>query len=80
MKTITGRVISDPPKIRLDSNRKTINDLKKLDQWLLDQALEEAKSKNDDWFPLLIKNEVAGKLPVATRASINLYLFGETND
>lgn len=77
MKTITGREIPNPPQIRLDSNRKAINDLKKLDQWLLDQAFDEAKSRNDDYFPLLIKNEKAGKLPVATKESINLYLFGE---
>lgn len=80
MKTTSGREIPNPPKIRLDSNRKTTIDIKKLQFWLLEQAKEEATSRNDDYFLTLIKGEIAGKLPKATMDSINLYLFGKTND
>jgi hypothetical protein len=77
MITLTGRTIPKPPPIRLDSNRKALNDLKKVEQWLLDNAREEATLKKDDYFLTLIRNEVAGKLPPATVDSLNLYLFGE---
>lgn len=79
MITLTGRVITNPPLIRISSNRKALNDIKKVQQWLLDNAREEAEHKQDSYFLLLIKNEKAGKLPQATIDSLNVYLFGKTD-
>ena len=76
IKTLSGRFIPAPLKIRLDSPRKTIIDLKKLHQWLIDQTLDEARSRNDEYGELLFINEKAGKLSQGTIALMNSYLFG----
>lgn len=48
------------PKIDLTNNRKTINTLKRIDEWLIKNALMFAKSKNDSYmtmqFEQIIKN------------------------
>lgn len=77
IKTVTGRLIPLPPKIRLDSNRKTINDVKKVNHWLLDQAKAEAVANNDEFNLLWINNEKIKNLPQASIDCLNVYLFGE---
>ncbi len=76
MITLSGRVISSPPIIRLDTNRKACMDLVKVEMWLLRQGKEEAIARNDDYFQVFIQGEKAGKLPQATKDCINQYLFG----
>jgi hypothetical protein len=74
--TLSGRRIDAPPQIRLDSNRKTIIDLKKQQQWLLDEAYTEAFIKKDEFNLNWIKNEKPN-LPPAVIDSLNVYLFGQ---
>ena len=75
--TITGRIIPAPPSIDTSTNQKAHGGLKKVDAWLRQQAIDEAKSRNDDFN--LISFENAKKLSPSDRDGMNLYLFGEEN-
>ncbi len=77
VRTVTGRKIPAPPRIRLDSNRKCANDLKKLNVWLVEQAIEEALARNDDFNRCWIFNENPKNLPDGVKTTLNVYLFGE---
>ena len=77
IETITRRRIAAPPRIRLDTNRKCQNDVKKLEAWLKEQAIAEAASRGDDWNLMQFQAMKAGKLTTAEKDGANLYLFGE---
>ena len=77
VETVTRRRIAAPPRIRLDTNRKCQNDVKKLEAWLKEQAIAEAASRGDDWNLMQFQAMKAGKLTTAEKDGANLYLFGE---
>lgn len=66
-------------KIRLDSNRKCINDIKIINQWLIDMSIAECKANKDDYNILFFENENVNNLPPASIDMMNVYLFGETH-
>jgi len=66
-------------RVRLDSNRKCINDIKEINQWLIDQTIAECKSNNDDYNLCLFKDENVKNLPDGSIALMNLYLFGDAD-
>jgi len=74
--TRSGREV-EPPPIRTDSDRKLNIDLKKVDAWLVDEAIKEADYRQDtynsDRFEFSMN---ARKLSPADRTSLNDYLFG----
>ena len=74
--TITGRRIPVPPAIRTDTNRKATADVKKVDQWLVEQAKAEAASRNDEFNGLQFSQMKTGKLSQADKDLANQYLFG----
>jgi len=77
--TLSGRQIPTPPPIRVDTNRKAIADLKKHDQWIIDQAIAEATAKNDDFNLIQFQQMKAGKLSQSDKDGANVYLFGHAN-
>lgn len=74
MITATGREIPEPPRIRLDTNRKTTIDLKKFERWLLDQGIEEAKSRKDSYNLGWLERETLPLTPSSIEL-LNEYLF-----
>jgi hypothetical protein len=78
MLTLSGRSIPNPPAIRLDSSRKAANDIKRIEAWLLTNAIAEAKTRGDDYNLTWMIGEKPGKLPPATVDNLNVYLFGTT--
>lgn len=77
VKTLSGREIPAPPRIRLDTNRKATIDLKKQNQWLIDQSSAEAQARGDNFNYRHFSNERADNLPEASKSGMSLYLFGE---
>lgn len=47
--TNTGRKTTPFPKVSLDTNRKASNTLKLVDRWLMQNALDEARSRSDEF-------------------------------
>lgn len=76
IKTVSGREIPAPPPIRLDTDRKASSDVKKVDSWLLDQALQEAEDRNDDFNKTQFQGLDPKKLSPADKDILNQYLFG----
>lgn len=72
--TATDREIPLPPKM---SKRITKADTKKFNQWLIDQALAEAKARGDDWNYDRFSYEKADNLPPASMDDLNYYLFNK---
>ncbi len=78
VQTLTGRWIPKPPDIRLDSNRRCINDLRKYHQWLRDQFIAECQARNDEFNLVSAQQyEVVAEPPPASQACALLYLFGD---
>lgn len=77
VRTLSGRATTPFPKIDTETNRKTIATVKKVDKWLFDNAIEEAKFRKDDFVLNQFKCENPAKMPQATKDSMHLYLFGE---
>lgn len=79
IKTVTGREIPAPPAIRTDTSQKAKLDLRKLEYWLMNQAIDEAKSRKDDFNLTQFKQLKPGKFSQSDYDSTNLYLFNETD-
>lgn len=80
IKTLSGRDIPAPPKIIFgEGNRKCCNSIKKLNIWLREQAIEEARARKDEFNLLIFESEkvIKGELQQATKDGMALYLFGE---
>ncbi len=75
--TATGRKTTPYPKIDTTTNRKAINTVKRVDKWLTDNAIAEAKSRGDEFNLLQFEGMDAKKLSPADKSSVNQYLFGE---
>ena len=80
--TPSGRRIQGPPQIRTATERMAVADTRKYDQWLLDQAIEEAKARGDTWnaesFARIKPQKMreGGLYPQADRDLLVDYLFG----
>jgi len=78
VKTQFNREIPAPPAIRLDTDRKVVIDLKKLDNWLTKNAKEEAFIRKDKYNQTIFNGIKEGsKLTTSDKEGINLYLFRE---
>ena len=78
VKTQFNREIPAPLAIRLDTNRKAVIDLKKLDNWLIKNAKEEAFIRKDKYNQTIFNGiKEDSKLTTSDKEGINLYLFGE---
>jgi len=74
--TSTGRETTPFPKIDCTSNRKTINTTKRIDNWLMQNAIQEAESRGDDFN---LRQFMANKdrPHQADKDSAEMYLFGD---
>lgn len=75
--TATGRETTPYPKINVSNNQKAGNSLKKGNQWLIDNAILEAKARNDDFNLMIFEGYDAKNLSPADIDSLNLYLFDD---
>ncbi len=75
--TSSGRKTTPFPRIDLDSARKAGNTVKRVDQWLIDNAVAEAESRGDAFNATIFRSEKANNLPPASKDSMHEYLFGE---
>jgi len=66
-------------RLRLDSGRKCMNDLREFNQWLIDQSVAECKANNDSYNILFFENESVKNLPQASIDLMNLYLFDDAD-
>ncbi len=72
--TATGRKTTPFPKLGFGSERKTQNTVRRVDQWLMDNAVEEAKARGDEFN--LRQFEANRKKPSpADKDSAEMYLF-----
>lgn len=76
VRTSSGRVTSPFPKIDTDTERKAGNTFKRIDQWLIQNALDEATARGDEFNALHFKATLS-KPQQADKDSAEQYLFGQ---
>jgi len=74
--TIMGRQTIPFPKIDTSTNIKTSNTLKRVDNWLIDNAVTEARIRNDDYNLRQFENINRENITSSDKDSAHLYLFG----
>jgi hypothetical protein len=72
--TSTGRFTTPYPKY---SKRHHKGDIRKTNQWLIDNAVEEAEQMCDDFNLTVFSSEAADNLPTASAEAMYEYIFGE---
>ena len=72
-KTSTGRTTTPYPKY--STKRTTKPDIRRMNQWLIDNYKSEAEARGDDFNQTLAKGMDAGNFSIADAEGINLYLF-----
>ncbi|MEN6631327.1 MAG: DEAD/DEAH box helicase family protein, partial [Candidatus Polarisedimenticolia bacterium] len=75
LRTKSGRETSPAPKIEATNDRKTLNTIKRMNQWLLDEARKEVEG--DDWQTQLLRGIDVNNLSRSDQDQINLVLFGD---
>lgn len=75
--TSSGRETSPFPKVSNKTNRKAVNTVRKVDSWLMDNAIEEAKSRGDEFNQRQFEQN-RDKPSQADKDSAEEYLFGDT--
>lgn len=75
LKTLSGRDTSPFPKVSFETERKTKNTVKRVNKWLMQNALDEAVARGDDfnecWLKYSLKNPSQ-----ADKDCAEMYLFG----
>lgn len=74
--TVSGRETTPFPKTDIGSNRKAVNTIKRIDYWLMDNAIAEARSRGDK-YNLRQFEANRDKPSTADKDSAELYLFGD---
>ncbi len=75
--TTTGRAVSPLPKIDANSRRKGKNTETRIDEWLNQNAIDEARSRKDDFNLRTFESQQGKKLSPADRETAYDYLFDE---
>ena len=78
--TSSGRQTTPFPKIDMGTDRKTGSTLKRVDKWLYDNAVEEARARGDDFNLRQFEAEDPAKMPPASKDAMEEYLFGQQPD
>lgn len=76
--TATGRKTTPFPELKFGTNRKSSNTLKLVDGWLINNAIDEAKSRNDKFNLLQFQHINLKNISQADKDSVELYLFDES--
>ncbi|MCC1496805.1 hypothetical protein [Alcanivorax sp. 1008] len=74
--TNTGRQTSPFPKVSLKTNRSVSMTMKRVETWLMENALDEALARGDDYNATLIRGAMS-KPSQEDKDSAELYLFGD---
>jgi hypothetical protein len=74
--TTSGRFCTPFPKANCGTERKAVNAVKKIGEWLRDNAIQEARSRGDDHNLRIIDGIRSGKASQADRDFMHMYLFG----
>lgn len=75
--TATNRLTTPFPRVDLTTERKAIATLKRVDQWLIDNAIQEAEARCDRFNLASFRLEKVNNFPQASKDSMEHYLFGE---
>jgi hypothetical protein len=75
--TITNRKITPFPKIDTSTKIKSSNTLKRIDNWLIDNAITEAKMRNDKYNLRQFENVNRNNITQSDKDLAHLYLFNE---
>ena len=73
--TTTGRETTPFPKVDITTHRRAVNTVKRVDQWLMQNAIDEAVA-HDDEFNLLQFKANLDRPQQADKEGAELYLFG----
>jgi hypothetical protein len=76
VRTASGRLTSPFPKIDIGTDRKAGTTLKRIEQWLIQNALDEAQSRDDDFNVLQFKASLS-KPQQADKDCAEHYLFSQ---
>lgn len=77
--TSSGRKTTPFPRIDFDSDRKAGNTVKRVDQWLMQNALDEARARGDDFNARQFEANLSNPSQ-ADKDGAEEYLFGEQPD
>lgn len=78
----SGRKMSLVPRQDVSTPGKRINSLKRLNKWLLDEAIAEAESQDNDWFRCWLKGINPNRKMEFTRSdcdTIHYIIFGDVD-
>lgn len=75
--TTTGRSTIPFPKVDISSERKTLNTTKRVDKWLINEAIIESEYRNDEYCLFMFKNMNPNKLSQTDKDSAHYYCFGD---
>lgn len=75
----TGRSLTPVPRIDMTTDRKSKASLKRLDEWLCEEARQEASFRHDSFNGPMFCALNPEKLSQADRDCVNLYLFANAD-
>jgi len=77
--TVSGMITTPIPKAAKKplTDRKVANEIKRLDQWMIDNAIADVKHRNDDWNLFLFERMIVNQLSPADKDFLELYLFND---
>lgn len=77
MRTATGRTTTPYPMVTLDTRQKAANSVKRVGEWLINNAIEEARSRGDRFNLRTFENVNLRNITPAEWDSAEEYLFGD---
>ncbi|MGW8180117.1 MAG: hypothetical protein ACWGQW_15360, partial [bacterium] len=76
-KTVSGRTTTPFPKVNVSTERTSTLTIRRVDKWLMDNAIEEAKARGDVFNLRQFEGENPKNIPLASKDAMEEYLFGE---
>lgn len=78
--TATGRPTTPFPRIDISTDRRAASTLRRVEAWLIGNAVAEAQARGDRWMSGQLGCVDLGNLSTADMDSAHLYLFGDTEE
>ena len=79
LRTHSGREMAPVPRIDLSSNGKLHNSIKRMKEWLIEEARTEAAATHNSYVTTLFQAMRVDNLSMSDVDSLNLYLFNATD-
>lgn len=76
-RTSSGRTTTPFPDVRTGTERKTSATVKRVDEWLRENAIEEAKARGDNYNAKIFEHSDPKNLSQSDKDSFEEYLFGQ---